>query len=81
MRSSSRSNLGFLADLLRAPAFGQMLSTHYIERSFPEGWRQRGDAAEALATAALGSALAAHAPYAASPWQALGAWRLGSGER
>jgi 3-methylcrotonyl-CoA carboxylase alpha subunit len=71
-----RSNLGFLADLLRAPAFGQMLSTHYIERSFPEGWRQRGDAAEALAIAALGCALAAHAPYAASPWQALGAWRV-----
>jgi 3-methylcrotonyl-CoA carboxylase alpha subunit len=71
-----RSNLGFLADLLRAPAFGQMLSTHYIERSFPEGWRPRGDAAEALATAALACALAAHAPYTASPWQALGAWRV-----
>ncbi|MCZ2441242.1 MAG: acetyl/propionyl/methylcrotonyl-CoA carboxylase subunit alpha [Pseudomonadota bacterium] len=71
-----RSNLGFLADLLRTPAFGQMLSTHYIERSFPEGWRPRGDAGQALATAALGCALAAHAPYTASPWQALGAWRV-----
>ncbi len=71
-----RSNLGFLADLLRAPAFGQRLSTHYIERSFPDGWRPRGDAALALATAALGCALAAHAPYTASPWQALGAWRV-----
>jgi 3-methylcrotonyl-CoA carboxylase alpha subunit len=71
-----RSNLGFLADLLRAPAFGQMLSTHYIERSFPEGWRPRGDAVEALATAALGCALAAHALYTASAWQALGAWRV-----
>ncbi|TWO71366.1 biotin/lipoyl-binding protein [Caenimonas sedimenti] len=71
-----RSNLGFLADLLRAPAFGQMLSTHYIERSFPEGWHPRGDTVEALATAALGCALAAHALYTASPWQALGAWRV-----
>ncbi len=71
-----RCNLGFLADLLRAPAFGQMLSTHYIERSFPEGWRPRGDTALALATAALGCALVAHAPATASPWQALGAWRV-----
>jgi 3-methylcrotonyl-CoA carboxylase alpha subunit len=71
-----RSNLGFLADLLRAPAFGQMLTTHYIERSLPDGWRARGDAVEALATAALGCALAAHAPATASPWQALGAWRV-----
>ncbi|HEY8707880.1 MAG TPA: biotin carboxylase N-terminal domain-containing protein [Burkholderiaceae bacterium] len=71
-----RSNLGFLADLLRAPAFGRMLTTHYIESSFPEGWKARGDAVEALATAALGCALAAHALYTASPWQALGAWRV-----
>ncbi|WP_418319808.1 acetyl/propionyl/methylcrotonyl-CoA carboxylase subunit alpha [Piscinibacter sakaiensis] len=72
-----RSNLGFLADLLRAPAFADMLSTNYIERSFPDGWRPRGDAVEAHAIAALGCALAAQAPYSASPWQALGAWRVG----
>ncbi|MES2227763.1 MAG: biotin carboxylase N-terminal domain-containing protein [Pseudomonadota bacterium] len=71
-----RSNLGFLADLLRAPAFGQRLSTHYIERNFPDGWKPRGDAAEALAIAALGCTLAAHAPATASPWLALGAWRV-----
>ncbi|PZP94693.1 MAG: 3-methylcrotonyl-CoA carboxylase [Variovorax paradoxus] len=71
-----RSNLGFLADLLRAPAFGQMLTTHYIERSFPDGWHAHADAVEAQATAALGCALAAHAPATASPWQALGAWRV-----
>jgi 3-methylcrotonyl-CoA carboxylase alpha subunit len=77
-----RSNLGFLADLLRAPAFGAVLSTHYIERSFPEGWRARGDAAHALAVAALGCALAAQAPANASPWLALGAWRVtGDGAR
>ena len=71
-----RSNLGFLADLLRAPAFRQMLTTHYIGRSFPEGWQAGGDSALALATAALGCALAARAPYTASPWHALGAWRV-----
>ncbi len=71
-----RSNLGFLADLLRAPAFIGVLSTHYIKRNFPQGWQARGDAAEALALAALGCALAAHAPATASPWLALGAWRV-----
>ena len=71
-----RSNLGFLADMLRAPAFGQMLSTRYIERNAPGGWKPRVDAAEAMAIAALGCTLAAQAPATASPWLALGAWRV-----
>jgi 3-methylcrotonyl-CoA carboxylase alpha subunit len=71
-----RSNLAFLADLVRAPAFAASLTTHYIERSFPGGWAPRDDAGRALALAALGCVLAAAAPATASPWQALGAWRL-----
>jgi 3-methylcrotonyl-CoA carboxylase alpha subunit len=69
------SNLGFLADLLRQPAFGQVLSTHYIGRAFAAGWRSRSDATESLALAALGCVLAAQSGGAASPWQSLGAWR------
>jgi len=71
-----RSNIAFLADLLRAPAFEGMLTTHYIERSFPGGWKPAADAGEALALAALGCALAAHAPGNGSPWHSLGAWRV-----
>jgi 3-methylcrotonyl-CoA carboxylase alpha subunit len=71
-----RSNLGFLADLVRQPAFDAMLSTHYIERAFPGGWQPRGDAGTALALAALGCVLAAQAPAEASPWLAYGAWRV-----
>ena len=71
-----RSNLGFVADLVRAPAFGGPLSTHYIERGFPGGWVPRGDAAPAIAQAALGCVLAAQSSAQASPWHALGAWRL-----
>ncbi len=71
-----RSNIAFLADLLRAPAFDGMLTTHYIERSFPGGWQAQGDALQALALGALGCALAAQAPAEASPWLALGAWRV-----
>jgi 3-methylcrotonyl-CoA carboxylase alpha subunit len=71
-----RSNLGFLADLVRAPAFSRGLTTHYVQRTFPGGWTPRDDPARALALAALGCVLAAAAPVTASPWLALGAWRL-----
>ena len=71
-----RSNLAFLADLVRAPAFAGGLTTHYIERTFAGGWAPRADAGRALALAALGCVLAAAAPATASPWQTLGAWRL-----
>jgi len=71
-----RSNLGFLADLLRHPTFAQMLTTHYIERAFPNGWCPSGDTDEVLAIAALGCALAAHSVAAMPPWKTLGAWRV-----
>jgi 3-methylcrotonyl-CoA carboxylase alpha subunit len=53
-----------------------MLTTHYIERSFPGGWQAQGDSLQALALGALGCALAAQSPAEASPWLALGAWRV-----
>ncbi|MGV3571230.1 MAG: acetyl/propionyl/methylcrotonyl-CoA carboxylase subunit alpha [Ramlibacter sp.] len=71
-----RTNLDFLADLLRAPAFRQQLSTHYIERNFPGGWSPAHAVDETLAIAAVGCVLAAQAPATASPWLALGAWRV-----
>ena len=71
-----RSNLGFLADLLRHPSFAEALTTHYIGRAFPHGWLASGDADAALGIAALGCALAAHAAPMASPWLTLGAWRV-----
>lgn len=71
-----RTNLGFLADLLRESAFNDPLSTHYIERAFPGGWRVSEDSVSALAVAGLACAMAAHTPTAASPWASLGAWRV-----
>lgn len=71
-----RSNLGFLADLLRQPTFARMLTTHYIERAFPNGWCPSADTDEVLAIAALGCALDAHAGATVAPWQTLGAWRV-----
>jgi len=71
-----RTNIRFLTDLLRHPGFGAVLSTHYIGRAIPDGWRASGDAEAALAIAALGCALAAHAQATLPPWQTLGAWRL-----
>jgi acetyl/propionyl-CoA carboxylase alpha subunit len=70
------SNLGFLGDLLRAPAFAGALSTHYIERVFPQGWRPPGDPSEGAALAALACVLGERSPPDASPWLALGAWRV-----
>lgn len=74
------SNLGFLADLLRHGNFAKVLSTHYIERAFPAGWKPRQDDGLAMAAAALHGVLTSQAAAAGrSVWQSLGAWRIRGG--
>ncbi|MCX7170819.1 MAG: ATP-grasp domain-containing protein, partial [Proteobacteria bacterium] len=71
------TNLAFLADILRRPEFAEPLSTRFLERAFPGGWRMPMDQDDIETTAAavacvLDSVAANNNP---SPWQALGAWR------
>jgi acetyl-CoA carboxylase biotin carboxylase subunit len=83
------TNIAFLADVLAHPAFVQgATQTHFIDDHLA-GWTP---AAAQLGHAAIAAALhAALAPAQAgggggrrrqvSPWESLGAWRLGGGER
>ncbi|MDR9484429.1 MAG: biotin carboxylase N-terminal domain-containing protein [Sediminimonas sp.] len=69
------TNLGFLADLLRAPAFQEgRHHTGTISAHFPGGWRPRALSGSLRATAVLARYLADR-PMAADPWHAIGAWR------
>ena len=73
------TNLTFLADIVRSPQFAEPLSTRFLERVFPGGWRMSLDDDEIETSAAAVAhvlALAAAAGHAPSPWQALGAWRV-----
>ncbi|MGI9025747.1 MAG: acetyl/propionyl/methylcrotonyl-CoA carboxylase subunit alpha [Burkholderiaceae bacterium] len=73
------TNLAFLADIVRRPEFTQPLSTRFLERAFPDGWRMslHDDEIETIA-AAVSQILALESATAgtASPWQSLGAWRV-----
>jgi acetyl/propionyl-CoA carboxylase alpha subunit len=82
------TNIAFLTDVLAHPAFARgETHTHFLAEHLP-GWRpaearlERAAIAAAL-HAALAPAAVAAGPRqrAATPWQALGAWRLGGGER
>ena len=73
------TNLAFLADVVRRREFAEPLSTRFLERAFPGGWRMplQDDAAETIAAAvAHVLALEDAAGAAASPWQSMGAWRV-----
>jgi acetyl-CoA carboxylase biotin carboxylase subunit len=81
------TNVSFLSDVLAHPAFiAGATHTHFLEDHLPQ-WRPRESQVERAAiAAALLAALAPAAdvgprPRPRSPWQSLGAWRLGSGER
>ncbi len=74
-----RTNLAFLADVVRRPEFSDPLSTRFLERAFPGGWRMSLDDDEVETMAAAVShvlAIEEAAGAAPSPWQALGAWRV-----
>jgi acetyl-CoA carboxylase biotin carboxylase subunit len=81
------TNLPFLADVLRHPAFASGAThTKFVDEHF-SGWQGAdGDARLAAVAAALHQALAPQKAAATaqrtalpSPWQTLGAWRLGGG--
>lgn len=83
------TNIAFLSDVLAHPAFVQgATQTHFIDDHMPE-WRPAAAQLDhAAIAAALHTALAPAASPAAgprqrqpSPWQSLGAWRLGLGGR
>jgi len=83
------TSLPFLIDVLQHPAFAAGdTHTHFIEEHFPR-WRHDGSQCELAAiAAALHTVLAAAATtgsagvraFAPTPWQTLGAWRLGQRE-
>jgi len=79
------TNLAFLQDVLAAPAFARgETHTEFLAEHLP-AWRQSsgGEATAALAAAlalarpAATAATGGHAP-AATPWDTLGSWRLGT---
>jgi acetyl-CoA carboxylase biotin carboxylase subunit len=82
------TNIAFLADVLAQPAFASGdTHTHFLDQHMPD-WRppaahlERAALAAALHTVlAPATSSAGHRERAATPWQSLGAWRLGSGER
>jgi len=82
------TNVPFLSDVAKHPEFAAgHTHTHFIEDHL-SGWRPNAAHAELAAiAAAVDTILAANAPAARaagrapSPWQTLGAWRLGSGGR
>lgn len=70
------TNLAFLSDVLAHPNFLERpLSTHFLEQTFPEGWRATP---ASLTAAAAGAAYVRNLETGAdvSPWQTLGSWRL-----
>lgn len=74
-----KTNQEFLTSLITRPAFHQELSTQYISKEFPQGWKPWG---EAMHTAIAAAAYAfeqehrADAAQAGTPWQRMGNWRL-----
>jgi acetyl/propionyl-CoA carboxylase alpha subunit len=82
------TNIAFLADILSHAAFARGdTHTHFLAEHLGH-WRPAADLADhAAIAAALHAALApaanATAPraHSATPWQTLGAWRLGTGGR
>ena len=82
------TNIAFLSDVLAHPAFAAGAThTHFLDEHLPQ-WRPADAHLEhAAIAAALHTALAPATtsgggrPQPRSPWQALGAWRIGAGER
>jgi acetyl/propionyl-CoA carboxylase alpha subunit len=81
------TNLPFLADVLRHPAFAAgETHTKFVDEHFSAWQGADGEARVAAVAAALHQALAPQKAGATSqraalpsPWQTLGAWRLGGG--
>jgi acetyl-CoA carboxylase biotin carboxylase subunit len=81
------TNLPFLADVLRHPAFAEgRTHTRFVDEHFAAWQAADGEARIAAVAAALHQALAPQKSAATaqrsalpSPWQTLGAWRLGGG--
>lgn len=74
-----KTNQEFLTSLITRPAFHQELSTQYISRQFPDGWKPWGEPMHmAIAAAAycVNQQQRADIATAGTPWQALGGWRL-----
>lgn len=74
-----KTNQEFLASIITRPAFHQELSTQYLTQQFPSGWQPWGEsmhAAIAASAYALQQEYRTDTPVSASPWQAMGGWRL-----
>ena len=71
------TNLAFLRDVLRQPAFSaEPLTTGFLDTHFPGGWNAPVSAPDTLLLAALAHAMLVEAECRESPWRSLGAFRL-----
>jgi acetyl/propionyl-CoA carboxylase alpha subunit len=75
------TNQAFLRDIIRTPAFAEVLTTRFIADTFPSGWTHPAPPAGVLAAAAIAVAercrddMAAKAP---GPWGTLSGFRTGT---
>lgn len=74
-----KTNQEFLIALITRPAFHQELTTQYIAKQFPEGWKPWGEEMHMAIAAAAYAEQGQHdasSMQAGNPWQRKGSWRL-----
>ncbi len=75
------TNQGFLRDVIRSPAFHDVLTTGFIPETFPGGWAAPPPPPALLGAAAIAAARDAAAAVegaAPGPWASLAGFRLGA---
>jgi len=74
-----KTNQEFLIALITRPAFHQELTTQYIAKQFPEGWKPWGEEMHMAIAAAAYAEQSQHDVsnmQAGNPWQRKGSWRV-----
>ena len=75
------TNQGFLRDVIRNPAFAEMLTTRFIPETFPDGWNAPAPPTELLGAAAIAMARQCQARIevpAPGAWATLAGFRTGA---
>ena len=75
------TNQAFLRDVIRSPAFGEALTTRFIEERFPTGWEAPAPSPEMLGAAAVAMAQRCREGIeqgAPGAWSALAGFRTGA---
>jgi len=73
------TNQAFLRDIIRHPAFAEVLTTQFIPECFPAGWQAEAARPELLGAAAIAMASdIIRPPPAPGPWSTLSGFRVGA---